>query len=71
MTYETKLVDNFVSMNADENWMTFTLRYICDFKARRTTKDQLFTRIFEKIEAHPDKVRIAGASIEVTHPPQN
>ncbi len=63
---EDAKVDNFVTLTADASWMSFTLRYICDYKMRRFTKDLLFSNILEEIKLHPDKVKIAGASIEVT-----
>ncbi len=63
---EDAKIKNFVTMSADENWVTFTLRYVTDFKSRRSTKDKLFTRIIGEIESH-DSVQIAGATIEVTN----
>jgi len=39
---ENARVEPMVNMIADENWMTFTLRYVVDYKKRRTTKDILF-----------------------------
>ena len=29
-----------IMMTADENWMTYSLRYVVDFKSRRSTKDR-------------------------------
>lgn len=39
---EEAIVDPMVSMIFDENWITFTLRYVVDFKKRRTIKYLLF-----------------------------
>lgn len=55
-----------VTVGLDENWITFTLRYVVDFKQRRTTKDLLFTKILKAIKESNDKVSIAGASVAVT-----
>ena len=65
---ENARVDNMVTLTADENWASFTLRYVTDFKMRRATKDKLFMSILEKIDASEGTVSIAGAAIEVTYP---
>ncbi len=54
-----------VSMIANENWIEFTLRYVVDYKARRLTKDKLFTRILEEVDRQADKVGIAAATLNI------
>ena len=63
---EDAKTEPMVTMVADENWVTFTLRYVVEFKKRRTTKDQLFTRILSELEKTGKKVAIASASQEIT-----
>lgn len=58
-------VKPMISMAFDENWITFTIRYIVDFRLRRTTKDKLFTRLLDVINENHDDVDIAVASSEV------
>lgn len=65
---EEALVEPSVTLVFDENWITFTLRYIVDYKLRRSTKDVIFTRILEEIGLAQGKVRIAASSIEVFSP---
>jgi small-conductance mechanosensitive channel len=55
-----------VTIAFNENGITFTLRYIVDFKKRRTTKDLLSTKILKAIDASNGRVHIAGASITVS-----
>ena len=55
-----------VTMVADENWMTYTLRYVVDFKKRRITKDVLFSAILDRIDASDGRVGIASAAQEIT-----
>lgn len=62
---EDARVENMVTLTADENWVSFTLRYVTDYKMRRKTKDLLFTSILQKIEQSDGKVSIAGASMDV------
>ncbi len=47
---EKASVHPMVTKIADENWIELTLRYVVDYKARRSTKDRLFTRILEEID---------------------
>ena len=54
-----------VTMKFDENWITFTVRYVVDFKRRRITKDALYRKIFDMISAHPNDIFIASAAYEV------
>jgi small-conductance mechanosensitive channel len=55
-----------VTLSFDENWITFTLRYIVDYKKRRGTKDILYTNILEAIAQSNGKMKIASAAFEIT-----
>ena len=61
----------FVTLSADENWVTFRVRYVTDFKMRRTTRDALFRRILDKIDATDGAVSIASAAQEITLMPSS
>lgn len=63
---EEARVEPMVTLEFDENWITLTLRYIVDFKKRRTTKDVIFTRLLHEVKKTNGKVQIASSSIEVT-----
>jgi small-conductance mechanosensitive channel len=63
---EDARVEPLVSLVLDENWMTYTLRYVVDFKRRRSTKDALFNRILEEIEKASGRVSIASSSQEIS-----
>ena len=54
-----------IMMTADENWMTYSLRYVVDFKSRRSTKDRLYTRIIDEIAKSGDSISIASTSTEI------
>jgi small-conductance mechanosensitive channel len=62
---ERATVQPTVTLAANSNWVEFTVRYVVDYKARRTTKDRLFTRLLEEIDRVPDQVGIAAASINI------
>jgi small-conductance mechanosensitive channel len=63
---EEAKVEPAVSMIANENWLEFTLRYIVDYKARRSTKDRIFTRLLEELEKTDGRVAIAATSMEIS-----
>lgn len=58
-----------VTLAANDNWIEFTLRYVVDFKARRGTKDLLFTRILDEVEKTEGKVQLASATFELVGAP--
>jgi small-conductance mechanosensitive channel len=54
-----------VTMTANQNWIEFTLRYVVDYKARRTTRDRLFGRILEEIDLTEERVGIAASTLNI------
>lgn len=54
-----------VSLSFDQNWITFTLRYVVDYKQRRSTKDIIYSRILDAIKEQKGKIRIASSAMEV------
>ena len=61
-------VNPMISMEFDQNWITFTIRFVVDYKKRRSTKDQIFTSILKEISQHKDRIEIATTAMEVTIP---
>ncbi len=66
---EEARIEPMITMRADENWIEFTARYIVDYKQRRATRDQLFTRILEEVDKSRGQVRIAVTSVELSSSP--
>ncbi|MEZ5288227.1 MAG: mechanosensitive ion channel [Vicinamibacterales bacterium] len=62
---EDATVTPTVTMAANENWVELTLRYAVGYKARRSTKDRLFTRILEEVDATDGRVGIAAAALNI------
>ncbi len=67
---EEAAVEPVVTMAANDNWLQFTLRYVVDYRKRRAVKDQLFTRIFEKVDGSHDRIRLASATFEIVNVPK-
>ena len=63
---EKAKVEPFVSMVFDENWITFTLRYVVDYKSRRETKDIISRKVLKMIKESKGKISIASSSFEIT-----
>jgi small-conductance mechanosensitive channel len=66
---EDARLEPMVTMTFDANWIEFTLRYVVDYKARRGTKDKLFSNILAGFEETHGKVQIASASFQLTEVP--
>lgn len=62
-------LDSVVTMSFDQNWIEFTLRYVTDYRVRRSTKDRLFTGILEKFEQTDGKVTVATPVMQLTDIP--
>lgn len=54
-----------VTMALNANWIEFTLRYVTDYRQRRSTKDLLFTGILREIDRNADRVGIAAATLNI------
>jgi small-conductance mechanosensitive channel len=56
-----------VTLVVTDNWVEFTVRYVVDYKRRRSTRDDLFVRMLEKIESVGDRVQLGSTTIEITN----
>ncbi len=65
---EDAKVEPIVSLALNDNWMEFTLRYVVDFKVRRSTKDKLFTGILDGFEKTEGNVKIASTTLQMVDP---
>jgi hypothetical protein len=50
----------------DENWITFTLRYFIDYKARHTTKVIISTLVLTAMKQSDGRIEFATAALEIT-----
>lgn len=66
---ENARLEPMVTVRFDENWMTFTARYIVDYRLRRTTQDQIFSGVLSRVEASDGRVQIASTSVDVALTP--
>lgn len=66
---ENSRVEPMITLVANDNWMEFTIRYAVDYKKRRTTKDQLFTRILDEFDKSEGRVGIASMTVHLVEMP--
>jgi small-conductance mechanosensitive channel len=63
---EDERVEPMITMHATDNWMEFTLRYVVDYKKRRSIKDRLFTRALEEFDKTRGRATIASTSADIS-----
>ena len=63
---EDERVEPMITMTANDNWMEFTLRYVVDYKKRRSTKDKIFARIIQEFDKTEGRVAIASSTTDIS-----
>lgn len=66
---ENAQVNPTLAITMTDNWMEFNIRYIVDYKKRRSTKHLLNERIGKNIEATNGKVVLASSTVEIVRIP--
>lgn len=67
---EEAQTEPMVSLEANDNWVEFTLRYVVSYKKRRATKTELFTQILKKVEATNGQIKFASATFQLVESPE-
>jgi small-conductance mechanosensitive channel len=66
---EDAAVEPNITLIANDNWLEYTVRYVVNYKKRRITKDQLFTRILEELDQTAGRVSIASMTVHLVETP--
>ncbi|NJB72188.1 small-conductance mechanosensitive channel [Saonia flava] len=67
---EDAVVAPTLAISMTDNWISFNLRYIVDYKKRRMTKHVLNEKIHQEVEKTNGKVVLASATIEIIRLPE-
>ena len=67
---EDAQTEPMVSVIANDNWVEYTLRYVVNFKKRRATKTELFTRILNEIESTNGEIKFASVTFHLVEAPE-
>lgn len=59
-----------VTLVANDNWLEFTIRYVVDYKARRSTRDRLFMRVLDAVDASGGKLAMASMTVHLVEMPK-
>ena len=65
-------VEPIVTLEINDNWIEFVIRYIVSYDQRVITRDNLFTQIYEEIQKTKGKVVFASQTVQIVGlPPLN
>lgn len=67
---EDARVEPMVTIAANDNWIEYTIRYVVDYKKRRTIKDMIFTRILDEIDKTEGRVKLSSSTQEIVGFPE-
>lgn len=67
---EDAKIEPMVIMTANDNWVEYIVRYVVDYKKRRSTKNDIFEKILAEFEQTEGAVQIASATFQVVGLPQ-
>lgn len=62
---ENAMVEPSLSVRLTDNWVEFTLRFVVDYKKRRSTKNELSQEILAAFQETKGKVELASATFEL------
>ncbi|MCB0013310.1 MAG: mechanosensitive ion channel [Anaerolineales bacterium] len=57
-----------VTMVFNDNWLEYTIRYVVEYKRRRSTKDLMSRQILDAIDGTGGKVAIASTTMQLVEP---
>ena len=66
---EDARIEPMVTLVANDNWVEFTLRYVVEHRARRITKDKLFTHILRAVDNNKGRIGMASTTVQLVEPP--
>jgi len=66
---EEARLEPMVTLVTNDNWAEYTLRYVVDYKGRRTTKDRICERLLERIDETRGRIRIGSSTLELSAAP--
>ncbi|WP_242084616.1 mechanosensitive ion channel family protein [Aestuariivivens sediminis] len=67
---EDAMLDPTLAISLTDNWIQFNLRYIVNYKRRRSTKHLLFDAIHKKIKTTNGEVTLASTTLELIKIPE-
>lgn len=66
---ENATLETMVSMKITDNWVEYTLRYVVDYRKRRSTKNAIFNEILNEVMGSNGLVELGSTTINITEFP--
>ncbi|MEO6445953.1 MAG: mechanosensitive ion channel domain-containing protein [Gemmatimonadaceae bacterium] len=66
---EDARVEPMITLIANDNWLEYTIRYVVDYRRRRGTKDELFNKLLDAIDATNGRIALASATFQLVEAP--
>lgn len=66
---EEAQTEPMISLVVNDNWVEYILRYVVDYKKRRSTKTAIFTKLLKDIEATNGEIKFASATFHLVEAP--
>ena len=67
---EDARLEPMVTCITNDNWVEFTLRYVVDYKRRRTAKDEICCRVLDAVDKTRGRVMLGSTTFELTALPR-
>ena len=67
---ENAQTEPMVTLAANDNWVEFTIRYVVNYRKRRWTKNELYTKILTEAERADFKIKFASATFQLVDIPE-
>ena len=58
-----------IYMQLTDNWIAFTLRFVVDYKNRKSVKTELHRQLLERFNATGSGVQLASVTLDITAVP--
>jgi hypothetical protein len=65
---ENASLEPAVSLVITDNWLEFTLRYLVDYKQRRSTRDRVSMRVLDAFANSGGAVALGSATLQLVEP---
>lgn len=66
---EDAQVQPMVTYTVNENWIAYVVRYPVDYRKRRTTKHEMFSRVMDGIDASGGRIQLACSTLAISGMP--
>ena len=63
-------LEPMVTLIMNDNWVEYTLRYIVDYKRRRTIKDTICELLLNRIDETRGRIRLGSSTLELSAAPE-